>query len=135
VATTEQHFGGGRREANYQIACEEVRAHLAYGTPLSELLQMVGLDSSVLNKKQSSPPPPPAQAPAKPAPPKPAAAKAVVFVEPPEKLRNVAAYILWEQAGNPDGADFGAEAIVRLAFGSHPLRRPLGAVCLCDRTG
>jgi hypothetical protein len=133
-----------RREANYQMACEEVQAHLEYGTPLSELLQQVGLDSSVLDAVSSNdaappPPPPPPPPPAAepffasaapiPPPPPPAEEEPVVFaaavpplpstktvadVEAPQELRDVAAYILWEHAGMPDGADFAAEALVRV---------------------
>lgn len=88
-----------RSEAAFDVAAAEVKAHLDNGTPLAELMASCGLD-----------PGPAAPAPPPPSPPSPAAPAAVRDQEVPESLVGLAAYLLWEEAGNPDGADFGVQA-------------------------
>mmetsp|Transcript_11917 Transcript_11917/g.20114 ORF Transcript_11917/g.20114 Transcript_11917/m.20114 type:complete len:1364 (+) Transcript_11917:166-4257(+) len=93
--------------AAFRQAQKDVAARLASGETLAALLKESGLDPSLAGSVPPAPAPPAPKAPARKAP--------AVVEKVPESLRNKYAYMKWEEAGNPDGADFGAAAEEELA--------------------
>lgn len=112
-------------DREYQAGIQEITTLLRRGRPLEELWRVsrgeikysdyIGqygyLLSPAAPAQQKSAPAPPKQAqqaaPVKQAAP---AQKQAPAVQVPQDLVNVQAYLLWEQAGKPDGADFAESA-------------------------
>ncbi len=122
-------------DAEYQEAIEELKDLLRMGIPLDEIwrvargegtryqdwitTKLTAINGGVGGGPAVAAPPteaaapaappaaPPAPEPSAPAPPAPPPAPVVSI---PEDLIGVVAYIMWEKAGKPDGADFGNQA-------------------------
>ncbi|KAK9816496.1 hypothetical protein WJX72_001009 [[Myrmecia] bisecta] len=90
-------------DAEYQIAIQEIKNFLREGVSLDELWQVahghIKYKDFIAQRASAGNGAPPAA----PAPPK-------QIQPPPEELVGIQSYLLWEQAGKPEGADFSHDA-------------------------